>query len=144
MKKFVYFLFALSLLILFISVLLIFLRDLTVVELPVEVHVNGSLGFGFDLNDSKLNFGNLLPGSSSTRYFSITSPYDFPTYAEITVDGDISSLLRFDDLTSFLPRETRKIGITVLIDEDARMEDYSGVVLVHFRRVYVEEFYQDK
>ena len=136
MKKIAYFLLALSLLLFFISVFLISYRDLTVIELPVEVSVGNFLGLGFDLNDSKLNFDSLLQGSSSTRHILITNPYDFPAYAAITTNGNISPLLRFDTPIYFLPGETRRIGITVLLNESIHQGGYSGMILFHFRRAY--------
>lgn len=136
MKRLAYLLFALSLLLIFTSVLLIYSRDLIVIRLPVGVHVGDSIGFGFDLNSSALHFGNLLPESGSTRYVSITNPYDYQTYMVVTAQGNISSLLRFNNSMYFLPGETRRVGITVSLGKDVSDGDYSGMVLFHFRRIY--------
>ncbi len=93
---------------------------------------------GFDLNDTALTFGNLIPGSKSTRNIIIENNYGFPIYLTIKARGEIAEFLDFERIVEVEKNETKKIGFTASISQNAS-GTYTGEVIVTIKELEISE-----
>lgn len=89
----VYALLLISCLLLIFSISLLFLKPVETLTLNVNFQVGNTPGF--NLNNSLLNFGQLTPGSSSTRNVFIYNRYNFSIQVKALVSKGISGFLYF-------------------------------------------------
>lgn len=89
---------------------------------------------GFDVNSSALIFGEVMPGSSSTKNLILTNNYNFPIKIETKVEGDIKRFLNFDKIIFADINETKKISISASVPFDDERKNYSGKVVFLVRK----------
>jgi len=106
-------------------------------EIYTKVIVAGNIGF--DINNSALIFGAVMPGGSSSRELNITNNHNQNVQIEVYSKGDIKDFLSISD-NDFRLRigESRKVDFSVSIPFDAEYGTYEGEVIVVVRNVVVK------
>ena len=136
MKKLVYILLVISILIFFISLAGFFYGNRTLETYNIYTNVNVTNGrIGFDVNGTALTFGVVGEGISSSRNIIFTNNYDFPVIVKINANGGIKSLLRFDDVVRVELGETKKIPF-ILTPSSNDDGFYDGSITFTIKRDY--------
>ncbi|MBU3913334.1 MAG: hypothetical protein KKE50_04535 [Nanoarchaeota archaeon] len=90
---------------------------------------------GFDLNNSALIFGEILPGGSASREVFIENSYNKSVRIRIYSVGNISKLLSGFEENFVLGRnETKKVGFSVYAPRNAELGVYDGKIVIEVRR----------
>jgi len=115
----------------FVFLFSIYFRNSLILEtIEIYANLNISKTTGFDLNDTALTFGNLVPGSSSSRSFVIENNYGFPIKIRINSKGDISRFLSFEKIHRIEQNKSKKIIIGVIVSEGEIYKSYSGELVI--------------
>jgi hypothetical protein len=101
-------------------------------NLYASVNVTADRG-GFDLNKTALTFGLIKVGGSSTRNIVINNTHSFPISIEITSEGNITSLLRYDNNVVVGNGEAKNITFSAVSERNTTLGFYGG--FVHFKIV---------
>lgn len=98
------------------------------------MQVNVSNKLGLVVNDSIIDFGSIVPGTSIERKLSFSNTNPFELEVLFKSKGNISDFVFFSDfiLESY---ETRDVPIVLLISSEVEEGFYSGELQVIFRRV---------
>ena len=134
LKLVVYFVFILSVVLFLISLVGLFVDGSLEARRYYASVTVGDRG-GFDLNDSALTFGAIMPGGSSARSVSFENNYDFDVIVYITSEGNISDLLSYEQNVTVGAGEKKDIGISVGVPLDFEMGFYDGEVLYSVRKI---------
>ena len=119
-----------------ISMVSFFFLPLQITEFDVRFNVSEKIGF--DLNNSALTFGSVVPGNYYERKIIIENKYDFPIKAKIFVSKDISDFFLKTDSVMLMPRENASIPITIYIPQNSEKKEYSGKIAIKIYRVIDE------
>lgn len=99
----------------------------------LEASVNVSDRVGFDLNDSMLVFGRIIPGFSVTKKVSIENNFGVPIIVEVYGKGEIARFLEpFEIKIDKDDVEEIEIGIIIPVDTDLGV--YTGKVLFRIKK----------
>ena len=105
-----------------------FLGQRPVSVFVVEASMEVSDQVGFDVNDTALTFGKVVPGTSSTRSVVIANGHAFPVVVRVDVLGGISDFVASSDEVMLAAGEERSLGMTVSVPSGAVPGVYEGVV----------------
>ena len=84
---------------------------------------------GFDVNNSALMFGSILPKGSASRKITVDNTYDFDILVKFLAEGDISDFFFKEDV--LIKRgEVRDIYLSVVALEDSNKGFYDGNISV--------------
>ena len=83
-----------------------------------------------NLTEDSLNIGKLGPGVALTRNLGMTNEYSFPIIAIISVKGDAKEYLGFENRIILDVNETKKIGFSVAMSDNAEQKVYTGKVTI--------------
>ncbi len=90
---------------------------------------------GFDLTLGQLNFGKIIPGSSSTRSLSIANTYDHSTTTTIKSSGQISKYLVVSQSNFILqPNQSKNITFSCYPEKEIELKEYSGEIIITSKR----------
>lgn len=131
MKKAAYLIFGLSLILLLISMAWLLFGDIEEREIYASVNVGERVGF--DLNATALTFGNIPKPGSSSRSIIFNNTYGFPVLLSISSEGNISSLIEYENKIKVEPGEEYKVGFSVHSDLSTPAGDYTGIVRIKVR-----------
>ena len=107
-------------------------------EIPVIVRISDYNAFNISKNDVILNLGTVKKGNAAgPRNINIENSRDFPTIVEVDVKGDIAPLLVFDKVIYLKANENKEIPISTKFIEDEEFGDYSGVLIITFKKAIV-------
>ena len=129
MKKLSYALLGFSVFVLILAVAALIYDDRVIQEQAFYASVNVTESGGFDLNGTALTFGSIAQHGSSTREINFQNNYDFPIFARITSEGEISSILHHDGFVRLKGKETKKVSFSVVSDENTERNFYEGEVI---------------
>ena len=88
---------------------------------------------GFAVNGTVLNFGTLPPGTSSFKTLNLTNGYSFPIKVKLSVIGNVSDFLVFENYYFLEEGEVKQVKIkTVEISKNDVYGNYSGNLIVEF------------
>lgn len=107
---------------------------LTLDEKSVEVSFEVSNISGIDLNESSLEFGKIIPGSSSTRNLIIGNNYPYPIFVKISSFGNISDFISFEDEVYIGEGYSYPIAVSVQIPKGQEYGKYTGYIKVLIKR----------
>jgi hypothetical protein len=103
-------------------------------EIPVFVTISNVTGF--KVEDQSLDFGRIIYGSSANKKIGVQNNYKFPIVLELNAEGNVSDFLVFDKTTAFEPGEEKQISVSTIIFEKEPYGNYSGKLIVTFKRAY--------
>jgi hypothetical protein len=84
---------------------------------------------GFDLNNTALTFGRVIPGNAGSREISIKNNFDRNISVNIVSRGKISDFLIVSENDFILtPNEEKKITFSVLFPKGSEMRKYTGQI----------------
>ncbi len=87
--------------------------------------------YGFDINGTALIFGEVTPGGTSSADIIVENKFDRPIKINIFSKGNIKEFLQASENNFILNSgETKKVGFSVIIPEDAEPGTYEGYVEV--------------
>lgn len=89
---------------------------------------------GFDVNSSALTFGKVAIGGTSTRSISGYNPYPHTVRIKHSANGSIASFMQYDSLKIVQPYEHFSYPISVFVDVNSSMGNYSGDISVFLLR----------
>ena len=95
----------------------------------VKIYTGAILGDkpGFDLNNTALTFGRVVPGSGASRDISIKNNFDKPINVIITSKGEISDfLIASENDFILMPNEGRNISFSVFFPKGSEIKKYEG------------------
>jgi len=101
-------------------------------EIYTSLKISDKLGV--DVNETALIFGEIVPGSSSTRNVKLVNNYNFPIKIETSVRGDIKDFLDFDKIVFADVNETKIIKISASVSFEEEKGNYSGTVVFLIRK----------
>ena len=119
-------------LIIAIVAILIIVQILNAAKYDMAVNVkDGENILGVNPLTNKLDFGDLSRNNGMTRYITLKSSGDVPTYVAIMQFGDISDLVKINKNFFMLsPKEEAKLSFEILIPPSAPIKKYSGQVWI--------------
>ena len=89
----------------------------------------------FDLSDKTvMNFGKIIPGSSSDRELNVNNSYDFSVKIEIESEGNITRFLHFQNPVKLDSGKSTSVRVSAIIPVNESYEDYSGILTVTIKR----------
>jgi|TARA_B100001971_G_C18238774_1_gene569251 uncharacterized membrane protein len=122
----------LALLLIFVLLFNVFLyfKISSILEIrKIDASVSVSENIGFDLNNSMLSFGKVLPGGSSSRVISISNDFDRAINIKIYGAKDMKDFVQpFNEILDV--GEVKMVNIAVIIPKMTDLGDYSGEVIV--------------
>ena len=129
MQKLVYFILALSVFFLVVSLFGLYLNNRIVQteEFYASVNITANV-LGIDLNGSALTFGYIAIGGAIERNIIFSNEHGFPVVAEIEVEGGIAEWLSFDRVVRVEEGEEKKIAFTLSAPRGSREGFYDGNV----------------
>ncbi len=91
---------------------------------------------GFDTSKDALNFGMIMPSSSSTRKIEVTNNDNIALKIQTKVSSDLRGWISFDMEQGMLigPREHKSIVASIIAPFGADYRNYTGKVQIIFRR----------
>jgi len=84
---------------------------------------------GFDVNNSALIFGSILPKGSASRRITLENTYDFDIVVKFLAEGDISDFF-FKENILIRKGAVEKIGLNVLAPKGTEKGIYSGNISI--------------
>lgn len=97
-------------------------------KLYANVNVTNNAS-GFDLNVTALTFGKIgLQSLSVTRTVNFTNGYSFPVVLKISTEGNIATLLTYEQNILVNSGETKKIGFSVISSNETSLGVHDGFV----------------
>lgn len=81
---------------------------------------------GFNVENSSLNFGNMIPNSAGKRFIDVKNNNKNPVRAFLTAEGDISSWISVEPIITIAPESERRIEISLRIPANASLQKYKG------------------
>lgn len=91
---------------------------------------------GFDLNNSALTFGKIVPGSVVSRYVSIENDDNYEIYVEISSSKNLLPFLRVSENEFFLlPGEKKVLEFSISVPKNSSMVSYRGNVFIKIREL---------
>jgi len=124
--------FLLSILLLFLSFLLVHSLVLYEQEILVDLQV-GQIP-GFNLDKSILSFGTIAPNMSGSRTIKLENNYPFPIIALFSSKGNISKFLIFEEKIKLLSKEEKIVTISTILSREEDYGNYSGKINVVLKR----------
>ena len=100
-------------------------------EVYAEVSIGKSLGLNADNNG--LMFGRLVELGSSKRIIKLTNNYGSEIKVSISANGNITPLLKFDDLVAIKPGEAKMVEFGAYAG-NLTSGNYSGTVVMVMRK----------
>ncbi len=89
---------------------------------------------GFDLNNTALTFGRVVPGNVGSREISIKNNFEKNIRAEIISRGEISDFLVVSENDFILfPDEEKTISFSVLFPKGSEMKKYKGEIEIKLK-----------
>ncbi|MCX8158970.1 MAG: hypothetical protein N3D20_01615 [Candidatus Pacearchaeota archaeon] len=107
-------------------------------ELYANVNVSKGNRGGFDLNKSALTFGKISLGGSATRSINFENNYNFAVYVKISANGDIANLLFFNEIEFVKAKENKRIGFSVITNNETKVGFYEGKVKIDVYPAWVD------
>ena len=103
--------------------------------IPISVMVDD--GAGFDINNTALKFGKVIPGKSTNiRYVSISHKMDYPLEVIVDVFGDIKDFVSISEKRVVIkPNESKKIAFKISVPMSTNFGEYSGRVRFVFKKL---------
>lgn len=101
-------------------------------EIFMSLKVDSSSGI--DLNKTALTFGNIMPGDSVSRYFTLGDTYNFPIKAEINIEGNIMKFISCGREVKIGINESKEIGVSAIIPANESFGNYSGTLVVSIEK----------
>lgn len=89
---------------------------------------------GFNVNETALTFGTIIPGSSAHRNLTLENNYTFPIKFEFRVKGNIKEFLIFDRVVYLGAGEEKSIRIRTITPNDKDYGDYFGKILIRIKK----------
>ena len=90
---------------------------------------------GLQVDTGSLAFGRAPPGGASTRYITITNPYENPIKVEISFEGDITRLISTSNQTFVLQGyQNESVGFSVAPLFEEPHGNFTGHVRIVFKR----------
>lgn len=102
----------------------------------VKIYTEVILGdrSGFDLNNTALTFGMVVPGNAASREISIRNNFEKSVRGEIISKGEISEFLIISENNFILtPNEERNISFSVLFPKGSEMKKYKGWIEIKLK-----------
>lgn len=123
----------------FISLVLIILLFKTYHNQPLEekiLDVKFIVGDkpGFDLNDSGLIFGRIIPGSTASRKVRMFNGNDFLVEVRVFTDKSTANFLRVDAPFNLLPNESKDVIFSLTVPKNMSFGEYSGKTVIEIRK----------
>lgn len=87
--------------------------------------------YGFELSNSSLIFGEVIPGNSASKEIEIANNQDENVRVKIYSKGKISQFIKISENNFILsPSDTKKVIFSVQIPSDAEYGTYEGEVII--------------
>lgn len=129
---FIVFLFALSLVLFFMSFYANTLSVLQKKEIPVSLRIGDTPGI--DVNNTALTFGTVSPGSSIQRNLIIQNDYPFSLQVELEVQGDLERYLSFEKVIFLDINEKKEVPIRATVSNGEEFVNYTGKIIIVFKK----------
>lgn len=111
------------------SFFLVLLENKPLLKKEIQTSVIVGEKTGFDLDNSSLSFGKVIPGNGVSREIEIKNNYNFPIYTQIIIKGNISRFLNVKPQI-INPDKTKKLKFNLNIPEDIVNNTYKGKVII--------------
>ena len=93
--------------------------------------VEGENIVGVNPTPEKLDFGDLSRNNGMTRYVTLKSGGDYPSYIIVWKFGSISSLVKVDrNFFTLNPDEEVKVAFEIYVPPSAEVKKYDGRVMI--------------
>lgn len=135
MKRIVYLILGFSVFIFLIVLVGFYLntRTLQSQSFYASVNVTDENIAGFDANWTALTFGSMGKGGTSTRKIKLENGYPFPVVVIINAEGDIATLLNYDEIIKIEKGERKIIALNAYAPLNLSRGFYSGRVEFLFK-----------
>ena len=110
----------------------IYLANREVREIDVSFSVGESAGF--DLNNTSLSFGKVIPGTSVSRNILLENKKDKKVHILISAERNIERFFSFERELTLEKGEKRRVGFTLNVPFNFSVGNYSGKVFVVVRK----------
>ena len=126
--------------IILVIVLILVLAVATILTAPLQKEIIptrfvAGKHMGFDLGPGNLNFGEIIPGQSTSRKIIIKNNYNKPTLTIIKSSGEISNYIIVSKNNFILqPKESKNITFSCFPEKGIKLREYSGKIIITTKR----------
>lgn len=100
-------------------------------SLPIKAEIGNKTGF--NLENSSINFGIILPDSGAKRKIEISNNYSSKIFVKIYSKGNISDALYFPEKTFINKNSIKKIPI-IFSSKNMKKGKYFGNLIIEYRK----------
>jgi hypothetical protein len=99
------------------------------IAIPMNIQIADFIGF--DVNNSKLNFGAILPGGHSRRNITITNDFKNDIHVIMQFDGEIKNWISgYKEEFVLQEGESKELMLTVSPPYEIKKSNYTGTAYV--------------
>jgi len=99
-----------------------------------EIKVKVGDHIGFDIENSSINFGTIIPGNSGERIIELSSNEDVKV--EIYLMGEIAKWITLDKNDFLLKKnKNERVTFTITIPVTTKYGNYSGKAIILFKKI---------
>jgi hypothetical protein len=117
--------------IILLGVLYIFFKQPPVKYKELDVRFNIGNYTGFDVNNSGLYFGTLMPSQTGTRFILLQNDDDIPARFTIIYEGNNTEWVIFGRSIVVNPYDNYTLNFSLKVPSDALIGNYSGKVKIY-------------
>lgn len=101
----------------------------------LQMYLNVGEKPGVNIDTDALYFGSVPPSGSSARQFEISNNKNYSIKVALLPKGELSSWTKVSENNILLkPYATKLVNITVFVPSDAKLGNYSGILVIEMRR----------
>ena len=99
-----------------------------------ELKINFIVGdkIGLTINSTTLDYGILIPDTSSTKTINLTNYYNFPIKVKLLINPEMEGYIFSKNNFIIQPKQTAQNTFTLILPPDTKKGNYSGVAKLYF------------
>ena len=132
-KKMFYLLFVIAIILVVLSLCIKFSVPLQTKTISVKFSIDENIGLVVDTDE--LDFGRVILDSSSVKKINLTNSYKFPVRVKIFISKSLQKFIFSEDEFILEPNENIEVPFNLVISSDEDLGDYSGKILLEFRKL---------
>lgn len=101
-------------------------------ELEIKFNITNKIGF--DLNNTLLNFGNVVLDSSSTRNVQIKNNHAFDIKVNVLISDDIERFIAVEKTVYIKKNESKDVEFSLNVNKTQDFGSYSGKAVFYILR----------
>jgi len=101
-------------------------------ELEIKFNITNKIGF--DLNNTLLNFGNVVLDSSSTRNVQIKNNHAFDIKVNVLISDDIERFIAVEKTVYIKKNESKDVEFSLYVNKIQDFGSYSGKAVFYILR----------